>query len=47
MNWGACVVSVVKMYFTHKERLKMIQRGIHPDHQTEEEPVEENYTERV
>ncbi len=28
---GGCITAIVKMLITHRERVKMIEHGIHPD----------------
>ena len=32
------IQALVKMYFTHQERISMIEQGIHPDQYREDEP---------
>ncbi len=29
---GGCITGIVKMLITHRERVKMIENGIHPDY---------------
>ncbi len=35
------IQAVLKMYFTHQERIAMIEQGIHPDQGREEAPAGE------
>jgi hypothetical protein len=35
--WG--IIEIVKMAFSHQERLAMIERGIHPDSVKRNEPT--------
>ncbi len=34
---GGCITAIVKMLITHRERVKMIEHGIHPDYPPDEE----------
>ncbi len=34
---GGCVTAIVKMLITHRERVKMIEHGIHPDYPPDED----------
>ena len=34
---GGCITGIVKMLITHRERVKMIESGIHPDYPPDEE----------
>ena len=36
------VVAITWMIFAHRERMAMIERGIHPDHPPEEEDLNED-----
>ena len=29
---GGCITAIVKMLITHRERVKMIENGMHPDY---------------
>ena len=37
---GWCITGIVKMLITHRERVKMIESGIHPDYPPDEEEDE-------
>ena len=34
---GGCITAIVKMLITHRERVKMIEHGIHPDYPPDED----------
>ena len=36
------VIAITWMIFAHRERMAMIERGIHPDHPPEEDDSEED-----
>lgn len=37
---GGCIICIVKMLITHRERVKMIESGIHPDYPPDEDEEE-------